>query len=403
MRIFKRCSKKVSVVLSLFAISLGTHLYAAQYDVGASDSEIKIGNTAPLTGPLAATNEMFSTAALAYIDKINKEEGGVNNRKIVILRKDDQYDPSKTVEVTRELVEKDRVLFIYYPLGTPTSIAVKDYLNQRRIPQLFVIGASEQFYDPVRAPWTLSIYPKYTLQADILAKYLLKHKPNARVGVLYLNSDFGHTFYNGFKDGLGDKASSMIAKAVPINTTDSSVDFQIQALKNSGADTLLLLVVGRLTVPSLKLAYDSGWKPSVLLFGNLATGNIMQEVGLEKLQGAIAAQVFKSPEDPSWKDDKSISEYKKFMHAYYPTGDVNNGICVQGYFAGQLLVAILKKAGDNLTRENIMNIAKNMNYTSADFPVLLPGIELHTSPTNYEMFSTMNVLQFDGTSWKAVE
>jgi branched-chain amino acid transport system substrate-binding protein len=387
-------------MFALFTMGHGT-LSAADYDVGASDTEIKIGNTNSLTGPLANYG-MYIKVAMAYIDKINKEEGGVNNRKIVIISKDDAYDPSKGVEFTRELLEKDKVLFMYLTMGTPTAMAVRNYLNDRKVPQLFIVTGADEFFDPVKLPWSMTIYPRYTSEGKLLARYLEENKPTSKVAVLYANSDYGKSYFNGFKNGLHNKA--MIVKELPIDVGEASVQFPIQVLKNSGADTFFSVAAGKLAVPALQMAYDGGWKPSLLLpFGSIIDHNILKKVGLEKIAGALTFDLYKHPGDPRWKDDKAVNEYKAFMQQYLPEVDVNNKLHIQGYFAAQLLVALLKKAGDNLTRENIMNIAKNMDYTSDDFPVLLPGIEIHTSPSDYEMFSTMMIMQFEGNYWNPIK
>jgi branched-chain amino acid transport system substrate-binding protein len=387
----------------LSALFLMSHsLYGGQYDVGASDTEIRIGNTIPTTGPSVTSTSSVSyiRAAIAYIDKINLEEGGVNGRKVVIISKDDSFDPTKTVLLTKELIEKDRVLFMYLITGTPPNLAIKDYLNSRGIPHLFIIGSVNEFYDPINAPWTLSIYPKYQMETQLLAHYLLQNKPDAKIGVLYLNSDFGKSYLKAFKDSLGSKASKMIVKELPINATDMSVDFQILALKNSGADTFLIVSFGKQAILSMQQAYKSGWKPQLLLFtGASLRSPTLESVGFEKVKGAIATEIFKEPSDPRWNDDKGMQDYKAFMQKYYPSGDVNQMSNLKGYFAGQMLIALLKKAGDNLTRENIMRLAKNLKYSSTDFPVLLPGIDIRTTPSNYDMFSTMQLMQFDGQYW----
>jgi branched-chain amino acid transport system substrate-binding protein len=229
---------------------------------------------------------------------------------------------------------------------------------------------------------------------------MMENKPQAKLAVLYANTDFGISLFNGIKNGFGTKADSTIVKALPINLRDSSVQFQIQALKNSKADMFFSIAAGKLAVPAMQQAYDSGWKPQLLVPFAIATDDeVFEKVGFEKIVGAISADIYKHPRDPRWKDDIGISAYKEFMEKYYPSGNVNNKLNVQGYFAGQLLVSILEKAGDNLTRENIMKIATHMDFSSADFPVLLPNIEIHTTPTDYELFAAMTLLQFDGSFW----
>jgi branched-chain amino acid transport system substrate-binding protein len=385
------------------AISINSSvLFAAQYDSGASDTEIKIGNIAPITGPLSAI-ATYAKAAGAYFNKINKEEGGVNNRKLVFISKDDAYDPIQTTEVTRKLVEDERVLLIFLPHGTGTSLAVKDYLSRRHVPQLFIIGGADEFYDPDKSPWSIAIYPKYGFEAKILADYLLTKKPEAKVAILHLKTTSSIGFLNGFYDTLGKKSADMVIKSMPINPTDSSAKSQLDFLTKTGANTFLLFLVGKLAIPVMQQAYDNGWKPQLLILSQLARMDVLKSVGLERMKGTIAAHIYKDPADPRWENDEAVNEYRAFMKKYYEDGNANDQYNLMGYFAGQLLVDILKKAGDTLTRENIMNIARNMDYTSKDFPVLLPGIEIHTTPTDHNMFSTMILMEFDGHSWVPVK
>jgi branched-chain amino acid transport system substrate-binding protein len=276
-------------------------------------------------------------------------------------------------------------------------------LNFRKIPQLFVSTGPDDFFDPIKAPWTLSIVPKYSIETKQLADYLLKNKPDAKIAVLYLNTDGNKSFFNGFKKALGAKSDSMIVKAVMANVTDPSAQTQIQVLKSSQADTFFCPALGRLAVSALQLAYDSGWKPLTLIYSYSLTEEEEKQIGSEKLIGIIAAGIFKDLNNPLWKEDKGVKDYIEFMQKYYPSGNPNCRNCLLGYLGAQLTVDILKKAGDVLTRENVMNIATNLNYTSADFPVLLPGIKLHTSPTDYAMFKNMVLQRYEGRFWDLLE
>jgi branched-chain amino acid transport system substrate-binding protein len=378
-----------------------TGLYGAHYDVGASDTEIRIGNISPITGPINYASQISATA-MAYMNKIN-DEGGINNRKIVFIRKDDAFDPSKTVTLTRELVETDRVLLLCITLGTSGNLAVKDYIDRKQIPQLFIISGLDAFYDPVKAPWILPGIPKYSLEGKILANYLIRNRPDASVAAIYLNTDGNKSAYNGFRNGLDKKADAMIVKALSVNVTDPSVESQMKILKNSGANTLFCSMLGKLAVQCLQLAYDMEWRPFTMIYNGSITEDEIQQIGPQKLIGTVMAEIYKDPSNPRWQDDKGINDYKQFMQKYHPTGNLNSKFCVQGYLLGQLLASILHKAGDNLTRENIMSIATNMNYTSADFPVLLPGIDVHTTPDNYEMFSQMKLVQYNGKFWAPMD
>jgi branched-chain amino acid transport system substrate-binding protein len=393
---------KRKILLAISVSSLVLPLYSSQYDVGASDSQIKIGNTAARTGSLAPLSA-YVIAAEAYFEKINTEEGGINNRKIVFIAKDDVYDPAKTIDLTKNLIEHERVLFIFLPLGTPTTMATKEYLNKLGIPQIFTSGGIDEFYEPQKTPWTISGSLKYSSNAKHLAQYLLDHKPQSKVAILYFNSDFGKSVLKSFKEGLGDKAASMVVKEVPIRSTDVSVQFPMQVLKSSGADVFVPIVAGNILIPIIQQAHDSGWKPTLLLAEGLGWDSTMlEEAGFNKVVGAVSAEVYKDPSNPRWKDDKGVNDYKEFMKKYYPDGDVNSKISIRGYVLSQLMVLTLKKAGDNLTRQNIMNLITNMHYTSADIPMLLPGVEIHTTPEDYEMFSKAILMQFDGHTWNPV-
>jgi branched-chain amino acid transport system substrate-binding protein len=397
----------------IFMLMPAFMLFGAQYDNGASDTEIRIGNTTPLSGPLQATSHLFIKATTAYIDKINKEEGGVNGRKIVFISKDDAFDPVKTVQLTRELIENDKVLFMALSTGTAANLATRDYLNQRKIPQLFIRTGAEIFYDPVKTPLILPIYPKVTLEAKLFAKYLLKYKPEAKVGILYVNTDYGKNYMNAFKEELGDRADTMITKAMAINPTDTSMQLQIQVLKNSGADTFLHLANGKLAIPTVKQVHDSGWKPLLLLpYTLVIKDEIRASAGhddaaakelLKKLNGAISGGITKDPSDPRWKDDKGVKDFVTFMQEYYPEGDIHQKINMFAYFQGQLLIEVLRKAGDNLTRENIMRVATNLDYTADDFPVFLPGLRVHTTPTDYDILPVIKLTQYNGEVWAPLD
>jgi branched-chain amino acid transport system substrate-binding protein len=390
--------RTMTVLMGFLMVPFQALLFGSQYDKGATDTEIKIGNTTSWTGPLAINTTVATT--MAYIAKINKEEHGVNKREIIFISKDDGFDPIRTTEATKDLVDRDQVLFMCLSLGTPTNLAVKDFLNGRQVPQLFLQGAADEFYDPEKAPWTLSIYPKYSLEGSTLAKYVLKYKPNAKIGTLSPNSDFGRSFLKGFKATIATMPSVTIVKEQTANDRDPSVEFQIKSLKISEADVFLVVLLGKQAAQALQAAYDTGWKPQLLLFNNATLRDeIFAKVGFEKVKGAVSTEVYKDPSDPRWDNDEAINEYRRFMNDYYPKGNPNSRYNLKGYFAGQLLVSILKKAGDNLTRNNIMNIAKNMNYNSTDFPVLLPVVEIHTTPNDYVMFPKLTLVQFDGNSW----
>ncbi|WP_322818591.1 ABC transporter substrate-binding protein [Tepidiforma sp.] len=353
-----------------------------KYDTGASDTEIKIGGIYPFSGPAAAYGTIGKTVE-AYFKMVN-EQGGINGRKITFITKDDAYSPDKTVQAARELVEQEKVLFIFNTLGTPPNTAIWDYLNQQKIPQLFVAtGASKWGADPKTHPWTIGWQPDYQSESAIYVEWLNKEKPNAKVAILYQNDDYGKDYVEGFKKALGTKASSVIVKEATYATTDASVSAQVTQLKESGADTFFLVATPKFATQALVTATQVGWKPTILL--NSVSQSIPAVLDPAAQQGADLSNIIttfyiKDPGDPQWANDKAIQDYKAFMQKYYPEGNVNDGFNVYGYSVAQTLVHVLKQAGNNLTRENIMKQATSIKDLRID--TLLPGILINTSPVD---------------------
>jgi branched-chain amino acid transport system substrate-binding protein len=353
-----------------------------KYDPGASDTEIKIGGIYPFSGPVAAYGTIGKTVE-AYFKMVN-EQGGINGRKITFVTKDDQYSPDKTVQAARELVEQEKVLFIFNPLGTPPNSAIWDYMNQQKVPQLFVAtGASKWGADPKSRPWTIGWQPDYVSESAIYVEWLSKEKPNAKVAILYQNDDYGKDYVEGFKKALGAKASQVIVREATYASTDASVSAQVTQLKESGADTFFLVATPKFATQALITATQIGWKPTIIL--NSVSQSIPAVLDPAAQQGAdlsniISTFYIKDPGDPQWANDKAIQDYKAFMQKYYPAGNVNDGFNVYGYAVAQTLVEVLKKAGNNLTRENIMKQATSLKDLRID--VLLPGILINTSPVD---------------------
>jgi branched-chain amino acid transport system substrate-binding protein len=353
-----------------------------KYDTGASDTEIKIGGTYPFSGSLAAYGTI-GKAIEAYFKMVN-EQGGINGRKITFITKDDAYSPDKTVQAVRELVEQEKVLFIFNTLGTPPTTAVWDYLNQQKVPQLFVAtGASTWGADPKSHPWTLGWQPDYQSECAIYVEWLNKEKPNAKVAILYQNDPYGKDYLEGFKKALGAKASSVIVKEATYASTDASVNAQVAQLKESGADTFFLVATPRFATQALVAATQIGWKPTIIL--NSVSQSIPTVIDPAAQQGAdlsniISTFYIKDPGDPQWANDKAIQDYKAFMAKYYPEGNVNDGLNVYGYSVAQTLVHVLKQAGNNLTRENILKQATSIKDLRIE--TLLPGILINTSPVD---------------------
>jgi len=352
-----------------------------KYDTGASDTEIKIGSCYPFSGPAAAYGTIGKVIE-AYFKMVN-EQGGVNGRKITFITQDDQYSPDKTVQCVRTLVEQEKVLFIFNTLGTPSNTAIWDYLNQQKIPHIFVAtGASKWGADPKSHPWTLGWQPDYQSESAIYVEWLSKEKPNAKVAILYQNDDYGKDYVEGFKKALGAKASQVIVKEATYATTDASVSAQVTQLKESGADTFFLVATPKFATQALITATQVGWKPTILL--NSVSQSIPAVLDPAAQQGADLSNIIttiyiKDPGDPQWANDKAIQDYKAFMKKYYPDGNPNDGFNVYGYSVAQTLVeGVLKRAGNNLTRENILKQATSIKDLRIE--TLLPGILINTSP-----------------------
>jgi branched-chain amino acid transport system substrate-binding protein len=385
--------------LSATGLLLATALASAagEYGPGASDTEVKIGNTMPYSGPASAYGIIGKTEA-AYFTMIN-EQGGTNGRKINFISRDDGYSPPKTVELVRKMVEQDQVLFLFSTLGTPTNTAIHSYLNDNKVPQLFAATGADQWNDPKHFPWTMGLIPSYGTEAHIYTHYILKHLPNAKIAVLYQNDDFGKDYLNGLRDGLGDKAAKMIVATQSYETTDPTVDSQVVALQGSGADVLLTVAIPKFAAQAIRKVYDIGWKPTHFLTSvSNSVGTVMKSAGLEKGVGIISAAFAKDPTDPQWEGTPEYKEWLAFMKKYNSSanlGDVQGAI---GYTYAQTMVAVLKACGNNLTRENVMKQAASLHDVA--MPMLLPGVTLSTSATDFAPIKRMQLERFDGATWQ---
>jgi branched-chain amino acid transport system substrate-binding protein len=369
---------------------------AGQYGPGASDTEIKIGNTMPYSGP-ASSYGVIGKIDAAYFATVN-EQGGINGRKINFISRDDSYSPPKTVELVRQLVEQDQVLLMFNTLGTPPNVAIHGYLNDNKVPQLFVSTGADQWNDPKHFPWTMGWFPSYGIEARIYAAYILKNLPNAKIAVLYQNDDFGKDYLNGLKAGLGDKAN-MIVATQSYETTDPTVDSQVVALQGSGADTILTAAIPKFAAQAIRKIYDIGWKPNHFLTSVAnSVGTVMKPAGLEKGVGIISATYVKDPTDPQWQDSPEYREWLAFMNGHGLSANTTDVQAAIGYSYAQTMVAVLKMCGDNLTRENVMKQAASLN--NLKLPMLLPGISLSTSADNFDPIKQMQLQKFDGTTWK---
>jgi branched-chain amino acid transport system substrate-binding protein len=325
------------------------------------------------------------------------EQGGVNGRRIAMISLDDGYSPPKAVEQVRRLVESDNVLFIFNPVGTPSNSAIHKYLNQKKVPHLFVGSGATKFNDPKHFPWTMSWTPHYASEGKIYARYLLQAKPDAKVAILFQNDDLGRDYVSGFKEGLGDRAASMIVAEASYEVTDPTVDSQIVSLKASGADAFLNVATPKFSAQAIRRAYDIGWHPLqfVVSIGSSVAGAI-RPAGFERAKGVITAAYQKDANDPQWRDDPGFQAWNAWMDKYNPTVDKSDYYAVYGYNLGMALVQLLKQCGDNLTRENVMREAAHLDM---ELPLLLPGVRVHTTPTDLRPIKQMRLQRFDGERW----
>jgi ABC-type branched-subunit amino acid transport system substrate-binding protein len=379
------------------ALSISTAYAQKKYDPGATDTEIKIGQTVPFSGPASAYATIGKTQA-AYFKMVN-DEGGINGRKINFIQYDDAYSPPKTVEQVRKLVESDEVLLTFQLIGTPPNAAVQKYLNQKKVPQLFAATGASRFTDPKNFPWTMGFNPNYQSEGRIYGKYILANYPNAKIGVLFQNDDLGRDYVTGLKEGLGDKAKTMIVGETSYELTDPTIDSQIVKLKSLGADLFYDASTPKFAAQAIKKIADLAWKPVHILDINATSvGAVMKPAGLENSKGIISVNYGKDPLDPKWKDDAGMKKFFAFMAKYYPEGDKDSSFNTYGFSTAQLLVHVLKAAGDNLTRENVMKQATSLNNLQLDLS--LPGIVGSTSPTDYRVNKQLQMMKFDGERWE---
>jgi branched-chain amino acid transport system substrate-binding protein len=366
---------------------------AKQYGPGVTDTDIKIGNTGPYSGPLSDASSIPRSMA-AYFKMIN-DEGGVNGRKITFISVDDGYSPPKTVEMTRKLVESDQVLFIAGAVGTATNTAIWDYMNQQKVPQLFLGTGATKWDDPKGHPWTMGLFISYQAEGRIDAAYILKNKPDAKIGVLYQNDDFGKDYLKGLMDGLGDKAAALIKIKVSYETTDPTVDSQIIQIKGEGCDVVVTIAIGRFGALTIRKMAEIGWKPLHILNGIASSvAAALKPAGLENAKGIISDNSFKDPTDPQWQTDAGYKSWVSFMDKYYPRGDKTDNGTVYGPSIAATTVQVLKQCGDELSRENVMKQAASLQHL--ELPLLLPGITINTSPTNFAPIRQAQMRRFDG-------
>ncbi|WP_395702618.1 ABC transporter substrate-binding protein [Aquabacterium sp.] len=383
--------------LGLVATLLATPALAQKkYDAGASDKEIKVGHLGPYSGPASAYGAI-GRAISAYVDKVNAE-GGINGRKINLISLDDAYNPAKTVEQTRKLVEEDEVLLVFNPLGTPSNTAIHKYMNTKKVPQLFVATGATKWGDPKNFPYTMGWQPNYQSEARIYATHILETKPNAKIAVLYQNDDYGKDYLKGFEDGLGDKAKTMIVSRQSYEVTDPTVDSQMLTLKNSGADTFFNITTPKFAAQAIKKAAEIGWKPTQYLNSvSSSVGSVLTPAGVDNALGIITAGYIKDPTDPQFQKGKEWEDWLAWMKQYHPKGDLKDNFNVYGYTVAQTLVQVLKQCGDNLTHDNVMKQAASLDLT---LPMLLPGVIVKTGPDDFYPIEREQLMRFDGKTWQ---
>ncbi|MDE2241219.1 MAG: ABC transporter substrate-binding protein [Bradyrhizobium sp.] len=391
-------SKKLTLlaVTALTVLANQSAFAQKKYDTGASDTDIKIGNVEAYSGPASAYGVIGKTEE-AYFRMVN-DQGGINGRKIDWISYDDGYSPPKTVEQTRKLIESDEVLLVFNALGTPTQSAVQKYQNAKKVPQLFVATGASKWNDPKNFPWTMGYQPSYRVEARIFAKYLMKARPNAKVAVFYQNDDFGRDYIAGLKDVFADKASSIIVAEESYETSEPSVDSHIVKLKGTGADVLVDIATPKFAAQAIKKMAELQWKPMHLLTNvSISIGAVMKPAGLEASEGILSAGYLKDASDPQWKDDAGMKKFMTFVGKYMPGANLSDLNLAYGYSAAQTMEQVLKQAGNNLTRENVMKQAANLKDFAPD--TLLPGITINTSATDFAPIEQLKMTQFKNGKW----
>ena len=396
MPVIKRQAAVLSAAFVILAAASSSAFAQKKYDTGATDTEIKIGNIMPYSGPASAYGVIGKTEA-AYFKKINAA-GGINGRKINFISYDDAYSPPKTVEQARKLVESDEVLLVFNSLGTPPNSAIHKYMNSKKVPQLFVATGATKWNDPKNFPWTMGWQPNYQSETQIYAKYILKNLPNAKIAVMYQNDDYGKDYLKGLIDGLGAKAKSLIIAEESFETSEPTVDNHIFKLKATGADVFVNISTPKFAAQAIKKMAEIGWKPTHFLNNvSASVGSVIKPAGYQNAQGIISAAYLKDPSDPQWDNDKGMKDYLAFLAKDFPEGDKLDGSSVVAYGVAQTMAEVLKKCGDNLTRENIMKQAASLKDFRTE--VLLPGIKINTSATDFAPISQLQLQKFQGEKW----
>jgi len=392
----KKNLKKIVLAALLATTVTGVAQAQKKYDPGATDTEIKVGNIMPYSGPASAYATIGKTEA-AYFNKLNSE-GGINGRKVNFISYDDGYSPPKAVEQARKLVESDEVLLIFNSLGTPSNSAIQKYMNAKKVPQLFISTGAAKWNDPKNFPWTMGWQPNYQTEARIYAAYILRNYPGKTIGVLYQNDDFGKDYVIGLREGLGDQASKLILVESSYETSSPTVDSQVVQIKGANPDIFINISTPKFAAQAIKKIAELNWHPVHFLTNVSASiGGVMKPAGYENDQGILSTAYLKDPKDPDWKNDPAMNEWRAFMTKWYPEGDQDDGATVFAYGVAKGLEQVLKQCGDDLTRENIMKQAANLNF---EIGIYLPGTKIKTSPTDFAPIEQLQMQRFKGETWE---
>lgn len=396
-RATSRITASIAVVLAVVVLlAPPVRAEGRKYDPGASDTEIRVGQTMPYSGPLSAVAAVGKVQA-AYFRMVN-ERGGINGRRIKLISYDDAASPAKTVEQIRKLVEGDEVLFTFQTVGVASNIAVQKYLNDRKIPQLFVSGRAGRFEDPKAFPWTMGFVPNLMTEIRIYARFILDNYPNGKIGLLYQNDDAGKEYVAGLKAGLGASSGRIVA-TLAYDVSDPTIDSKVVQLKDLGVDILVDMAGPRFAAQAIRKAAELGWKPAHLLgVGSSSISAVLAPAGLDNARGLISASSFKEADDPAWKDDEGMKRWVALMDSYHPDGDRKSVYTTYGYSAAELLVEVLHRCGDDISRANIMRQATSLTNVRLD--LLLPGLSVNTSPTDYRVIKEFRMMRFNGERWE---
>lgn len=389
-------SKAVSALIAALLIGISPALSQKKYDTGASDTEIKIGQTMPYSGP-ASAYALIGRVMSAYFKMVNEERGGINGRKVTLISYDDSYSPPKTVEQTRKLVESDEVLAIAGSLGSPTNLAIAKYLNANRVPQILVMAGAAKLDDPVGLPWTTTFYSSANVETQIYAQFLLEHKPEGKIGVLYQNDDYGRNYLSGLKAALGSKASMVTFKS-GYNLTDPTINSQVIALKASGADVFFIAASPKFAAQAIRKAHELGWKPlQIVVTAASQIQTVLKPAGLEASRDLVTSLWIKEAGNPMWEDDAAIKDFRSFMANWVPGAQAEDASAVYAYSTAQMVGELLRRCGDELTRENLIRQATNVK--DYQLPLFIPGVTVNVTPTSRIGWRQARLARFDGVNW----